>query len=140
MNLSEMLETRAGDYLKNGFHDEQGETFEGINGLHSLGMAYRLREENADPDQLKRLVDELEAIAMKQDQSIYDNPKQKMDPAIINVIQQLAKKNSSPVIQELFDAAQPWIKNWSGYAAFVLHLHRILSQYVLIRSIPENEE
>ena len=140
MNLSEMLATRACDYLKNGFHDQLGETFEGINGLYSLGMAYRLREENADPDQLKRLVDDLQAIALKQDQSIYDNPKQQIDPAVSNTIQQLSKKNISLVIQELFEAADRWIKTWTGYAAFVLHLDRILSQYVLIRSIPEKDE
>ena len=140
MNLSEMLAIRAGDYLSNGFHDEQGETFEGINGLYSLAMAYRLREENADPDQLKKLVDDLQAIALKQDQSIYDNPKQQMDPAVSNEIQQLAKKNTSAVIREVFEAANRWIKTWSGYAAFVLHLDRILSQFVLIRSLPEKDE
>jgi hypothetical protein len=140
MDLSQMLATSPADYLKNGFHDEQGETFEGINGLYSLGMAYRLREENADPDQLKRLVDDLQAIVLKQDPGIYDNPRQQIDPAVSNVIQQLAKKNNSAVIRELFEAADPWITTWSGYAAFVLHLDRILSQYVLIRSIPEIEE
>ena len=139
MNLQEMLATSANDYLKNGFHDQQGDVFEGINGLHSLAMAYRLREENADADQLKKLTDGLQEIALKQDQSIYDNPNQQVDAASRNAIQELAKKNSSPVIKELFDAAEPWIKNWSGYAAFVLHLDRILSQYVLIRNIPEGE-
>ena len=107
MNLQEMLATRPGDYLKNGFHDAQGDVFEGINGLHSLAMAYRLREENADADQLKKLADGLQEIALKQDQSIYDNPNYQVDAASRNAIQELAKKNSSPVIKELFDAAEP---------------------------------
>lgn len=139
MENAELLAIQPTDYLKNGFYDKDGEFLEGINGYYSLAMAYRLREEQADPDRLKSIVDQLEAIISKQDRSVDENPKLPLDPSTMKALEELAKKASSPTIAAILNAARPWVKDWRGLAALTLHLQRILSQFVLIRSLPETE-
>jgi hypothetical protein len=122
------------EYLKNGFYNSTGEFVEGINGEYSLQIAYQLRKEEADVDQLKSLTDELEAIAPRD-----EAPDDALDPGTVRSIQAIAKKNTSPAIKSVFDAAMPWVTDWKNYAALTLHLQRILSQTVLIRNLPEGE-
>lgn len=122
------------EYLKNGFYNSTGEFIEGINGECSLQIAYQLREEKADVDQLKSLTDELEAIATKE-----EVPNNALDPETVRSIKAIAKKNTSPAIKSVFDAAMPWVTDWKNYAALTLHLQRILSQTVLIRNLPKGE-
>lgn len=122
------------EYLKNGFYNSTGEFIEGINGECSLQIAYQLREEKADVDQLKSLTDELEAIATKE-----EVPNNALDPETVRSIKAIAQKNTSPAIKSVFDAAMPWVTDWKNYAALTLHLQRILSQTVLIRNLPKGE-
>lgn len=122
------------EYLKNGFYNSTGDFIEGINGDCSLQIAYQLRKEEADVDQLKSLTDELEAIAAKEE--VPDNA---LDPETVRHIKAIAKKSTSPAIKSVFDAAMPWVTDWKNYAALTLHLQRILSQTVLLRNLPEGE-
>ena len=137
MEYVELSAIQPADYLKDGFFNEKGEIREGINGEYSLAMAYRLREENVDPDHLKKLVDELQEIALRPDSAIDENPELSLDPEAVEQVETLAKKWDSPTLQAIFKAARPWLKDWKTLSAFALHLQRILSQYVLIRTLPQ---
>jgi len=139
MELSEMLATKPKDYLKNGFFDADDEFYEGINGEHSLGMAYRLREEKLTAAQLESIVDKLEAILNLQDSSIDEHPEIEIDGASKKGAQQIAASSevtSAAALTELFAAAEPWTHNWKGFAAFTVHLRRILSQLALLTNLP----
>ena len=143
MELSEMLSTKPSDYLKNGFFDADGEFYEGINGEHSLGMAYRLREEGIGPDRLEKIVNQLESIMDSQDESIDENPEQPLDVKSVGLQERLAQNPDvagSSALKEIFAAAGPSIRTWKGLAALAVHLRRIMSQLALLTNLPPREE
>jgi hypothetical protein len=139
MNNTELLAIQPAEYLKNGFYDNKGEIMEGLNGYNSTAMAYRLREEKADPDQLQNIVDQLDSILDRQDSSVDENPGLSLDSNTLKALDDLSKKPLPPTITEVFNAARPWVKDWRTFAALLIHLHRILAQFVLICSLPEVE-
>jgi hypothetical protein len=139
MNNAELLAIQPAEYLKNGFYDQDGELIEGLNGEYSLAMAYRLREEQADIDQLKNIVDRLTEIASKRDSAVNDNPHLPLDAANAAAFKAVRTKTALPTVIAIFDAADPWVKDWKSYASLTLHLQRILSQLALIRNLPEKE-
>jgi hypothetical protein len=138
MNNTELLTVQPSEYLKNGFYDN-GEILEGLNGYYSLGMAYRLREEKADVDQLQNVTDQLQSIIDRKDGSIDENPNLPLDSQSLQALDEVVKKSPSPIISEIFVAARPWIKDWRTLAALVIHLHRIVGQYSLISTLPKEE-
>src|SRR5262245_1558433 len=138
MELSEMLEIKPSDYLVNGFYNDKGE--ENLNGLYSLAMAYRIREEGLNPENVDAVVSHLDGIAEKHIDAAVENPQQAVDPKLLEQLKKLRNDQSvadSPALCELLDAAHPRISNWKDYSAFVIHLVRITSQLALLKSLPE---
>jgi len=139
MDNTELAAIQPAEYLKNGFYDQQGEPLEGLNGYYSLATAYRLREEKADPDRVQDVVDQLDSMIASQDKSIDQNPKLSLDADSLRALDEIAKKTSSSTLRDVFTAARPWVKDWRTFAALTVHLHRVLSQFSLIHSLPEKE-
>ena len=139
MDNAELLAIQPTEYLKNGFYDKDGEALEGVNGFYSLAMAYRLREEQMNPDELKKIVDRLMEIVPRHDRAVEDNPQLPLDADSRAALEEVTKKSASPTLTAIFDAGRPWVKDWRTYAALTLHLQRILSQLALLRSLSEKE-
>ena len=139
MENAELLAVQPAEYLKFGFYDKNGDLLEEVNGYYSLAMAYRLREEHADIDQLQEIVVQLKEIASKRDSAVNDNPQLPLDDANAAAFKAVRKRTDSPTINAVFDAADPWVKDWKSFASLTLHLQRILSQYALIRNLPDQD-
>jgi hypothetical protein len=140
MELSEMFAIKPADYLMNGFYDDTNEFRQDLNGLYSLAMAYRCREEGLEPEKVDSIVNSLAGIAEKGIESVVENPEQAVDTDSLEKLKQLRNDqevSGSAVLSELFDAAQPWISNWRDYAALVVHLERITAQLALLKSLPQ---
>lgn len=137
MELAEMLSVSPADYLSKGFFDDRGEFREGINGYSSLAMAYRCREEGLRPEQLQKVTSLLERLAEKNVALADDNPELEIDRAAANELNAIRKDEvvvNSAALRDIFAAALPWVKNWKSYAAFALHLERILAQLAIVGS------
>src|SRR5262245_60827333 len=140
MELSEMLAIKPSQYLSNGFYNDAGEFREDLNGLYSLAMAYRCREEGMEPEKVDSIVNSIAGIAEKRIESADENPEEVVDADSLEKLKKLRNHHDvsrSAVLSELFDAAEPWISNWKNYAAFVVHLERITAQLALLKSLPE---
>jgi hypothetical protein len=142
MELSEMLAIKPQEYLKNGFFDADGNFYEGINGDFSLSMAYRCRDEGTGPDQIEKVVGQLESILKSVDKSIDRDPDQQLDAKALAVQEQAAQSlevKQSVALKEIFSASKPWIHSWKTYAALAVHLRRIMSQLALLTNLPPRE-
>jgi hypothetical protein len=140
MESSEMLATKPTDYLNKGFFNADGKFYEGINGEFSLHMAYRCRDEGTSPDQILKVVSQLESILKSLDRSIDENPNQPLDAKALSVQEQVIQSpevTRSVALKELFEAAKPWITNWKTYAALNVHLRRIMGQLALLTYLPQ---
>lgn len=143
MELKELLAIQPRDYLREGFFAPDGQLREGINGYYSLAMAYRCREEGLTPDRLKRLTDELARIAERHAPVGIDEAGQPLTSEVLSSLQQIrndADVVQSPTLTALFEAASPWIQDWKNFAAFALHLERIMAQLALLLAIPQAME
>jgi hypothetical protein len=139
MELSEMLAIKPSEYLTNGFYDDQGEYRENLNGLYSLSMAYRIREEGLQPENVETVVGQLEEIAEKYVDEAVENPELPVDSKSLEQLKNLSDNRSvtdSAALGELMAAAQPQISNWKDYSALVLHLERIIAQLALLENLP----
>jgi hypothetical protein len=132
---NQILLIQPSEYLANGFFDKNGQLIEGLNGYYSLAMAYRLRDEKADPDKLKEFLDRLQAIALKPNHEVDDHPETELDPGTLQEVKQLFHNSPSTTISTILEAAHPKTKNWKDLAALTIHLERILSEFVLIQSL-----
>lgn len=142
MELSEMLAIKPSEYLSNGFYDDKGEYRENVNGLCSLAMAYRIREEGLDPENVEQVVTHLEGIAEPHVDEAVENPEKPVDSKSLEQLKKLRSDRSikdSAALTELLDAAQPRISNWKDYSALVDHLGRITAQLALLKSLPEQD-
>jgi hypothetical protein len=140
MELSEMLAIKPADYLMNGFYDDRGEYRKDLNGLYSLAMAYRCREEGLEAEKLDIIINILAEIAQDRIESADENPEQAVDTDSLKKLKKLRNDqevSSSAVLSELFDAATLRISNWKDYAALVVHLERITAQLALLKSLPQ---
>ncbi|HEY7161949.1 MAG TPA: hypothetical protein VH815_11855 [Acidobacteriota bacterium] len=140
MELSEMLAIKPSEYLTNGFYDDKGEYRENLNGLYSLAMAYRCREEGLEPDNIDNIVNRLAGIAEKHVDEAVENPDKPVDSKSLEQLKNLRGDRSiadSVVLGELLEAAEPQISNWKDYSALVLHLERITAQLALLKNLPE---
>jgi hypothetical protein len=135
MNTGEFLTIQPSQYLKNGFFDENGEIFDGLNGYYSLAMAYRLTLEKADIDQLRNIVSRLMEIASKHDNVLKENPHLPLDDANAAAYVTVRTKTNSPTVAAIFDAADRWVTDWKGFASLTLHLKRILGQATMLRNL-----
>jgi hypothetical protein len=141
MELSEMLATKPSEYLVNGFYDQSGEYRDDLNGFYSLGMAYRLREEGLNPENVDRVVNGLEAIADQHIDAVDENPEQPVDAKSQDQLKKLRNGQEvagSAALSELLDAAQSHISNWKDFAGLVVHLDRIIAQLALLTSLPKD--
>jgi hypothetical protein len=139
MELSEMLSIKPSEYLTNGFYDDNGEYRENLNGLFSLSMAYRIREEGLQPENVEKVVGHLEEIAEKYVDDAVENPQLPVDSKSLQLLKNLRDNRSvtdSAALGELLAAAQPQISNWKDYSALVLHLERITAQLALLENLP----
>jgi len=139
MENAELLAVQPSEYLKRGFYDKNGDLLEELNGYYSLCMAYRLREEHTDIDQLQDIVVRLKEIASKRDSAVNDNPHLPLDDANAAAFKAVEKQTTSPTIRAIFDAANKWITDWKSFSSLTLHLQRILSQYALIKNLPDKD-
>jgi hypothetical protein len=139
MELSEMLAIKPSQYLSNGFYNDAGEFREDLNGLYSLAMAYRCREEGLEPENVDDVVNHLEGIAEKHVDAAEQNPEQAVDSSSIEQLKKLRNDQDSAALSELLDAAQSRISNWKDYSALVVHLGRITAQLALLNSLPERD-
>jgi hypothetical protein len=122
MELEEALNVRPYDYLRHGFLTEQRVMRDGINGVHSLAMAYQCRMEEINLDEFQRVVDQISKSSVA-------------SPANEKLLASL----KSSVITNLWKAAEPWLKDPAQYKAFVSHLRRILQQTALLMLTPTEE-
>ena len=139
MELSEMLAIKPSEYLTNGFYDDKGEYRENLNGLYSLSMAYRIRQEGLQPENVEKVVGHLEEIAEKYVDDAVENPQLPVDSASLDQLKKLRDNRSvtdSAALGELLAAAQPQISNWKDYSALVIHLERITAQLALLENLP----
>lgn len=142
MELAEMLAIKPKEYLKDGFFDDDGELRDDINGLFSLAMAYRCREEGLDPEVLHGIVTRLEGMADKNADTADENPEEALDSATQSELQRIRQEpavDASVPLSEILDASQPWVVNWKNYAALFLHLQKVLSQLALTRALAVEE-
>jgi hypothetical protein len=139
MELAEMLAIKPSEYLTNGFYDDKGEYRENLNGLYSLSMAYRIREEGLDPEKVEQVVDSLVGIAEKHADEAVENPEKPVDSKSIEQLKKLSINQKSIALNELLNAAQPRISSWKDYSALVVHLERITAQLALLESLPEQD-
>jgi hypothetical protein len=138
MELSEMLAIKPSQYLMNGFYNDNGEYRDDLNGWYSLAMAYRCREEGLNPENVDRVVNDLEGIAEKHVDAAVENPEQAVDSESLKQVKNLRNDVSgSAALSELLDAAR--ISNWKDYSALVNHLNRITAQLALLTSLPEKD-
>lgn len=140
MDNAELTAIQPAEYLKNGFYDKEGEALEGLNGFYSLAMAYRLRDEQMNPEELKKIVDRLMDIIPRHNPAVDENPQLPLDADSRRALDEVTKKSDSPTLNAIFEAGRPWVKDWRNYAALTLHLQRILSELALLRSLPEKED
>jgi hypothetical protein len=119
----------------NGFYDKAGEYRDELNGIHSLGMAYRLRQEGLNPENVDHVVNSLEGIADPYIDAVEENPEQPVDAKSLEQLKQL--KTDSVALNELLAAAQPRISSWKDFAGLMLHLERITAQLALLTSLPK---
>src|SRR5262245_34379930 len=143
MENSEMVKTKAQDYLSKGFFDRNGKFYEGLNGEYSLRMAYRCQNDGTGPDQLLNIVSQLESILDSVDGSIERNPNQRLDTEALNVwdlVRQSPEVKRSSALSEIFDTSKPWITTWKTYAALTIHLRRIMSQLALLTNLSRTDE
>ena len=119
MELQDMLKVSPSDYLREGFLDTDGELRQGINGKHSLAVAYQTREEGVDLDRFQQVIQQI-------------NPGK---PDVLMLRDKIQSLNS-PALNKLLQASEPWFGDARQYAAFVLHLKRILNQLALLVLTP----
>jgi hypothetical protein len=137
MELSEMLAIKPSEYLTNGFYDDKGEFRENLNGLYSLSMAYRIREEGMEPENVEQVVNHLEGIAEKHVDEALEHPEQAVDSKLMEQLKKLRNDQNSAALSELLEAAQSRISNWKDYSALVVHLERITAQLALLNNLPQ---
>ena len=119
MELHDMLKISPADYLRQGFLTTDGKLRDGINGEHSLAIAYQNREEGVDLDQFKQMLQQISTS--KPDM-----------PELRKQIQSL----QSNALNNLLQASERWFGDPNQYAAFVSHLRRIQNQLALLILTP----
>jgi hypothetical protein len=123
----------AHEYLKNGFLTENGDLKDRFTGLYSLALAYQLHQEGTSVEQVKSVFDDFIKLGdnnltdKTQDRQL-EKPAFEMLGKIINS----PKTKKSAALQNLFDAALPWLKDWQNVAGLVVHLERSIHQLALI--------
>ncbi len=120
-------------YLKDGFVDEEGGLREGISGIYSLALAYDLMKEGTTVESLKALSQEFTTLA---DSGLNEENSHGLLDG--NSFQQLGKIMNAPAVMnskmlnDLFHAALPLLKDWPNVAGLVLHLDRAMKQLALL--------
>ncbi|MCI0417557.1 hypothetical protein L0222_32725 [bacterium] len=122
MELQELLGISPSSYLQEGFLAKDGTLRDGINGTYSLALAYQLREEGIDLDQFRNAVEQL-----------------KKEEAALQSLRNTITSLNSHSLQNLLQAAEPWLKDPAQNKAFISHLERILQQAALIIMLPAEE-
>lgn len=119
MELDEMLRVSPNDYLHQGYLTAEGKLRDGINGIHSLAIAYQCREEAVDLERFQEAMQQISAGNL-------DMP----------VLKEKIESLHSAALKKVFQASESWISDRKQYAAFVSHLQRILSQLALLLLTP----
>ena len=135
MELKELLAIQPKGYLKDGLLGPTGEIRERVNGYYSLAMAYRCREEGLTPEVLKRVVTRLEDVAKGHEKELEDKSNPSLDQATsasLRSVQVMPEVKTSATLTAIFQAAMPHLTEWKSYAAFALHIDRIMAQLALI--------
>ncbi len=124
---------RPSEYLAGGLVDDEGKLLEGINGEHSLAMAYRLRDDGYKPAEFetfrKRLAASVEAFlpAAGEGGSPFDK---KARAALLEAA--AGFRDECSIMNELILAAEGHIVDWRSFARFMEHLERINAQLALV--------
>lgn len=127
------LDVHPEEYLRDGFFTPDQQIQGGIYGFCSAAMAMRCRQEGANPETLRQLVDVLAQIGEGLVEQSGDDPDLLLDDATRDAIQSLedlGDVEQSLAISELLIAARPCVQQFRDLAALAVHLERILSHMI----------
>ena len=122
---------RPEDYLQDGMFDASGNLLPGINGEHSLAMAIRLTEDGVSPADFQGYKKE---IAESLEAHFSGDPRGEFSQAARDAFAVCAVSfaNRCAALEELIDAAEPHVTDWTRFAFFLDHLERMTSQLALV--------
>ncbi|MBN8229704.1 hypothetical protein JYK02_19520 [Corallococcus macrosporus] len=129
--------TRPAEYLREGLLSPEGKPREGLNGLHSLGMAHRLKLEGTKPEAVAAL---LASLVKASGRFIPKEPRNADLPESARQEVAAAWSTTGPtgtgVLGELRAAILPWVKDTANLGAMLLHVERIHRQLLLVSVTP----
>jgi hypothetical protein len=129
----------AQEYLKNGFLTENGDLQDRFSGLYSLALAYKLRDEGTTVEQVKSVFNDfIELGDLNLTDKNKDRQLEKSAFEMLGKIINSPKTKTSAALQNLFDAALPWLKDWQNVAGLIVHLERSMHQLALITTLSKS--
>lgn len=133
--------TRPADYFRDGFTDAAGELRAGINGEHSLGMAYRLLAAGMTADELAGVRKALSDSFESDFRAAGSDPAAPLQPGAAARVRGAARNlgGKAAPLDELFDAASKVLPDWLALARLAQHLERIERQMELIAALKKAE-
>ncbi|MEW6364978.1 MAG: hypothetical protein AB1714_10100 [Acidobacteriota bacterium] len=138
-----MAEQLSGDpaiYLRDGFYAADGSMREGIDGEHSLALAYRLRSEGLSLDGLDSLLQAVGDIVDAHAGNDVETGEEPISAGGMKAFDQLGTRpevTRSAALTSVLSAAHPWVRTWRDYAALAIHLERARSQLALLAVWPQ---
>lgn len=128
MIQSDPLNVHPEEYLREGFFTPDHQIRGGIYGFCSAAMARRCREEIANPQDIRDLLDVVSQLGESIFEQAGDDPDLPLDETTLEALKELEEIGEhSLAIRELLIAAQPCILQFRDLAALAVHLQRILS-------------
>ena len=127
------------EYLQDGMFDAAGNLLPGINGEYSLAMAIRLAEDGFGPSDLQAYKKE---IAESMETHFTGDPHGDLSQAARDAFAVCAVSFATrcPALEELIDAAEPHVTDWTRFAFFLDHVERMTSQLALVAAYAEISE
>lgn len=122
-----------GDYLREGFFDENNRIRGAIFGYCSIAMARRCRLEGTAPEDVRTVVDVLSRIGEDVLEAAGNDPDFPLDASILFEVKAFSEPDgacSSVAIKELLTYSLPWLQSFRDLAALTVHMERILSHLV----------
>jgi hypothetical protein len=141
MDEMDLSQVSAKEFLRDGLTGSDGRPREGLNGVFSLGMAHRLKQEDFDPDVLKDLARYVRRVAEDSldlgDAEALGRPLREDVLFALAALAEMDDVAASPALGELIEAALPQLRTGRELQAFAGHLDRVLAQLALIGMLQE---
>jgi hypothetical protein len=127
------------EYLSEGFFGPDGHMLAGINGVQSLGMAYKLLEAGVTAGEVSAIREGLADIFETECPS--DGTAAALPASTIASVRDAGRElgaKGAP-LDELLDAAVKVLPGWGAFALLIKHLERIHQQMTLVATFRTKE-